>query len=104
MSDCYGPDSAPTGAGCEDRIITFGTQNGWTYLELAFTAGAFSVPNNGTTGNYSLHIHKSDWSGAYTETNDFSYDAAHTTISEHRMVAVYRKSGSTWTRVYGIEP
>jgi hypothetical protein len=104
VSDCYGPDSAPTNAGCEDRVITFGMQNGLAYMELAFTASAFTIPNNGTSGAFSLHIHRNDWAGNYNETNDFSYDAAHTTVSEHRMIAVYKKNGSTWTRVYGLEP
>jgi hypothetical protein len=104
VADCYSPLSAPAGADCADRVVTFGTQNGWAFLELAFTAGAFVVPNNGTTGAFQMHIHKTDWSGTYTETNDYSYDATHTAVSETRMVAVYRKSGSTWSRVFGLEP
>ena len=104
ICECYPPISPPAGADCSDRIVTFGTQSGMSYVELAFRDSAFSVPNNGTTGAFQLHIHRPDYGGSYNETNDWSYDASHTTVSESRMVAVYRKSGSTWTRVFGLEP
>nr|PZN15303.1 MAG: hypothetical protein DIU78_25730 [Pseudomonadota bacterium] len=100
---CFAVAGGPAGADCNDRVIAFGTENGSSYVELAFKAGAFTVPHQGTTGTFQLQIHKADWKNL-DETNDHSFDPARTTVGENRNITVYRRSGSNWTRVYGLPP
>src|SRR5690606_22203903 len=100
---CFAVAGAPSGADCSDRVIATGMENGHSYIELGFRPNAFTVPNQGTTGTFQLQIHKADWKN-FDETNDWSFDASRTTIGENRRITVYRRSGSDWTRVYGLPP
>jgi len=99
VADCFGPDAGPTNANCDDvtnnRQPTFMTG----YLELAFNANAFTVANNGTTGMWKLMVHKSDWNGNYTQSNDHSY-LSRTTPGEDRKIVIYIDGAVR----YGVAP
>jgi hypothetical protein len=99
MADCYGPNAGPSDASCDDltnnRQPTFAAG----YFELAFNANGFSIPNNGTSGMFNLMVHKVDWNGNYTQSNDHSY-LSRTTAGENRKVVVYLDGNVA----YGIAP
>jgi hypothetical protein len=58
------------------------------YLELGFDTNAFKVANGGTTGMWQLMVHKDDWGGVYTQSNDHSY-LTRTTAGENRKIVIY---------------
>jgi hypothetical protein len=88
VADCFGPIGGPANANCEDLLNTNQPFFMPGYLELGFDAGAFKVANGGTTGMWNLMVHKDDWAGVYTQSNDYSY-LSRTTAGENRKVVIY---------------
>lgn len=70
-----------------------------TSLEVRFQPGAGSVAPGGNSGSINTRVAKSDWSG-YNETNDYSYDAAKTSLTDAPRVTLYYKGALVW----GTEP
>ena len=69
------------------------------YLEVGFTAGAGSIPANGTSGQVQTRFHKNNWSN-YDETDDYSYDMSFNTFQNWDKVTLYCNGLLT----YGTEP
>ncbi len=70
-----------------------------TYLEIGFTAGAGTLAPGTNTGNIQTRFHKTDWSN-YDETNDYSFNMAHSTFTPWDHVTAYCNGILS----YGIEP
>ena len=88
VSDCFQPIAGPPNASCDDLLNNNQPFFMPGYLELGFDTGAFTVANGGTTGMWNLMIHKDDWNGDYTQSNDHSY-LPRTTAGENRKVVIY---------------
>jgi hypothetical protein len=69
------------------------------YLEVGFTAAAKTVKHASHSGEIQLRISKQDWS-AYDQTNDWSFDAAKTAMTDWPRITLYRKGVLVW----GQEP
>ncbi|MBN2735860.1 MAG: cellulase family glycosylhydrolase [Spirochaetales bacterium] len=67
------------------------------YMEIGFSSG--TLGGNANTGDIQSRFGKSDYS-SYDQTNDFSFDPAHTSFSAYNKMAVYYKG----ELVYGSEP
>jgi hypothetical protein len=68
------------------------------YMELSFTGG--TIPAGGGTGEIQVRFHDSNYQGMFTQTNDYSFDAAATQYADWNNVTVYRNG----TLVWGVEP
>jgi Cellulose binding domain len=68
------------------------------YIELSFTAG--SIPAGGSTGEIQIRFHDSNYQVMFTQTNDYSFNAALTQYSDWNNVTVYRSGALVW----GVEP
>jgi hypothetical protein len=104
QNNCYSVINGPSGAGCNDIQVTIDVENGWNRFILGFNAGGFSVPNNGTTGGFQLHLHKLDYTRFYTETNDWSYVSRSGPMAENRKMVVERRVCGGWSSVFGVTP
>ncbi|MFL6112561.1 MAG: glycoside hydrolase family 9 protein, partial [Catenulispora sp.] len=58
------------------------------YLQVGFTAGAGSLAVGASTGQIQNSVNKSDWSN-FTQTGDYSFNAADTAFTANPMVTVY---------------
>lgn len=90
--------------GCSNVVGTFGTMTTGTatadtYLQIGFTAGAGSIAAGSNSGEIQARINKSDWS-AYTQTNDYSFDATKTAYADWNNVTLYYNGILVW----GVEP
>jgi hypothetical protein len=68
------------------------------YFELSFTGGA--IPAGGSSGEIQVRFHDSSYQGNFTQTNDYSFNAAATQYADWNNVTVYRDG----TLVWGTEP
>ncbi len=68
-----------------------------TYLEIGFAPRTLNP--GGATGDLQDRVFKSDWS-SYSQTNDYSFNAAPTTYADSARVTVYLNG----TLVWGTEP
>jgi len=89
--------------GCTNITGTFGTMStptstADTYLQIGFT-GSGVIAAGGNSGDIQTRINKSDWT-AYTQTNDYSFDATKTAYTDWNNVTMYYNG----TLVWGIEP
>ena len=73
--------------------------NADTYLEVGFATAAGNVAGGGNSGDIQVRLNKNDWSN-YTEGNDYSYDAARSTLGDSVKVTLHRNG----VRVWGTEP
>lgn len=90
--------------GCSNVVGSFGTLSTATstadsYLQIGFTAGAGSIAAGGNSGEIQARINKSDWT-AYTQTNDYSFDATKTAYTAWNNVTLY----SNGVLIWGVEP
>lgn len=69
------------------------------YLQVGFTAAAGSLAAGASTGQIQNGVNKSDWSN-FTQTNDYSFNAADTAWTANTTVTVYVNG----TLVWGTEP
>jgi endoglucanase len=70
-----------------------------SYVELSFSEAAGSIAAGSQTGDILLRIANNDWSNL-DESNDYSYDPAKTSLTDHSKVTLYHKGQLAW----GIEP
>jgi hypothetical protein len=90
--------------GCNNIVETFTTvtpakTGADTYFQIGFASGAGNLAAGGNTGEIQISAHKSDFS-AYTETNDYSFDATKTAYADWNKVTLYQNG----TLIWGIEP
>ena len=69
------------------------------YLQVGFTAAAGSLAASASTGQVQSAVNKSDWSN-FTQTNDYSFNAADTAWTANTNVTVYVNGVLVW----GTEP
>lgn len=69
------------------------------YLQVGFTAAAGSLAPGASTGQIQNAVNKSDWSN-FTQTNDYSFNAADTAWTANTNVTVYVNGALVW----GTEP
>jgi len=69
------------------------------YLQVGFASGAGSLATGASTGQIQSAFNKTDWSGL-TQTNDYSFNAADTTLTANPDVTVYVNGQLVW----GSEP
>lgn len=69
------------------------------YMEVGFTSNAGVLAPGGTTELIQTRMNKNNWS-YYTQTNDYSFDAAKTQLSETLKITVYWNGVLVW----GVEP
>ncbi len=79
--------------------LTSPTSTADSYLEFSFTGSALSVAPN-DTADLSWQFHAGDWSQQYTQTGDYSFDAAKTALTAWDHVVLLRNGGIVW----GAEP
>lgn len=65
------------------------------YVELSFGSGAGSIPAGGQSGDIQARIHPADWSN-YNETNDYSYGANQTALTDWNKASIYNKGTLVW--------
>jgi hypothetical protein len=97
----YACDYAQIGCGSIEATFTAITPpktNADHYIELSFTAG--SIPAGGSTGEIQIRFHDSSYQVMFTQTNDYSFDAAASQYADWNKVTVYRSG----TLVWGVEP
>jgi hypothetical protein len=104
QGNCYSVINGPSGADCSDIEVVVNVENGWNRLILGFKRDGFTVPNNGTTGGFQLHLHQQNYMRFYNETNDWSYVSRSGPIAENRKMVVERFVNGAWTTVYGVKP
>ena len=78
--ECY---TAPMGtANVTGTFVTMGTPTSTAdhYVEIAFTSGAGSLSASSSSGLFTMQINRSDY-GGYTLTNDWSWNAADTSLT-----------------------
>ena len=68
------------------------------YLEIGFSAAAGSLAAGGQS-SIQARLNKADWS-AYTQTNDYSFDATKTAFADWDHVTLYHNGDLVW----GVEP
>ena len=90
--------------GCANVTGTFGTlstaaSTADSYLQIGFGAGAGAIAAGGNSGEIQARINKTDWT-AYTQTNDYSFDATKTVYTGWNNITLY----SNGVLVWGIEP
>ncbi|MGB8456028.1 MAG: cellulose binding domain-containing protein [Anaerocolumna sp.] len=68
------------------------------YLEISFDSGAGSLAA-GQNIEIQIRINKTDWSN-YTQTGDYSFNAASTAYGDWTKITVYQSGNLKW----GIEP
>lgn len=69
------------------------------YLEISFTSGAGSLAAGANTNQIQSRFSKNDWS-AYTQSDDYSFDASKTQFADWNHITVYRNGILIW----GVEP
>ena len=89
--------------GCANITSSFGTLTTPTstadsYLQIGFTGTGVIAPA-GNSGEINARINKSDWT-AYTQTNDYSFDATKTAYADWNNVTMYYNG----TLIWGVEP
>ncbi|MEK3883050.1 cellulose binding domain-containing protein [Paenibacillus sp. PL2-23] len=77
------------------QAVSPATSTADTYLEVGFKAGAGSIAAGSHTGSIKLRINNSDWSN-YNESNDYSYNAAYTTLADYSKVTLYHNGTLVW--------
>jgi hypothetical protein len=70
------------------------------YLEISFLAGAGSLVAGTTTGEIQTRFFDSPLFQAFTQTNDYSFDATKTAYADWTHVTLYHNT----TLVWGVEP
>ena len=89
--------------GCSNIVGTFGSLSGGTttadsYMQIGFT-GSGTIPAGGSSNEIQTRINKSTWA-AYTQTNDYSFDATKTAYADWNNMTMYYNG----TLIWGVEP
>jgi hypothetical protein len=95
-------DYGPPPVSCANVTGTFGTTSlgGQDhYLQVSFSSGAGSLAPGANTGVIQTRFSQTNWANM-TQTNDYSFNAADTTLTANPTITVYNNG----TLVYGTEP
>jgi hypothetical protein len=68
------------------------------YMEVSFTGGSIAAGSN--TGEIQTRFHDTNFAVTFTQTNDYSFNAADTAYTQWNQITLYRSG----TLVWGVEP
>jgi hypothetical protein len=68
------------------------------YMEVSFTGGSIAAGSN--TGEIQTRFHDTNFAVTFTQTNDYSFNAADTAYTQSNQITLYQND----TLVWGVEP
>jgi cellulose 1,4-beta-cellobiosidase len=68
------------------------------YMEISFTGG--SIAAGSSTGDIQTRFHDTNFAVTFTQTNDYSFNAADTAYTQSNQITLYQNDALVW----GVEP